>query len=97
MGGIESEEEVFKGDFMTSTGPVWISLFDLIYWHNHLCDCLEELMKTTYDLFVSFLHFMILGKDRKELVVGEKGEDEIMGLKVEKGNHYNCTWVVWQG
>lgn len=36
------------------------------------CDSLEEIMKTTYDLFVSFLHFMILGKDRKELVVGER-------------------------
>jgi len=30
-----------------------IDLFELIYWHVHLCDCMIELVKTAYDMSIS--------------------------------------------
>lgn len=36
---------------MHDQGRVWIALFEFIYWHKQLLDCLAELIETTYYMF----------------------------------------------
>jgi len=34
-------------------GPIWIGLFALIYCHDYFWNCLRELMKTAYGMFMN--------------------------------------------
>ena len=39
-------------------GSVWIDLFELIYRHKNLWDCLGEFKKTTHDMFVNCIQLI---------------------------------------
>jgi hypothetical protein len=47
------KEQKFESVVVVNLGPVWINLFEFIYWYKHLRDCLGELTETTYDMSIS--------------------------------------------
>jgi len=52
-------------------GSVLIGLFEFIYWHNYMCNCLGEFMEIAYDTSISC--FMLRGVLGSSIGLSYKG------------------------